>query len=151
MKTIPTLVEPVITWGSSLRSAGRSFWNRQTRSVFRFSPINPFSYRSTRFYFLPLFSDGDRGFALMEEVKPLRSPWCVEERSPWGKKKDVVTWCALDFITTGKKAPKSPRKMGCCSAIPFPVSEHCTELILNFHWCVCARILSTTCKKPFVI
>lgn len=31
------------------------------------------------------------------------------------------------LITTGIKAPKSPREMGCCSAIPIPVSEHCTE------------------------
>lgn len=35
------------------------------------------------------------------------------------------------FITTGMKAPKSPREMGCHSAIPFPVSEHCTEWILK--------------------
>lgn len=152
MKTIQTLVELVITWGSSLRSAGRSFWNKQTRLLFRFSPINPFnfSYRSTRFSFLSLFSWWRMWLCRMEEeeVKPLiRSPWCAEDRCHLEKKKKkVVTWCALDFITTGRKAPKSPRKMGCRSAIPFPVSEHCTELILNFHWCVCARILSTTCK-----
>lgn len=41
-------------------------------------------------------------------------------------KKSCYMRCA-GFITTGIKAPKSPREMGCPSAIPFPVSEHCTE------------------------
>lgn len=157
MKTIQTLVALVITWGSSLRSAGLSFWNKQTKLSVQILPVNPFnfSYRSTRFYFCFYFlmenvalQDGRRSQILNKEAMV-----CLREMSPWKKKKkkEVVTWGALDFITTGIKAPKSPREMGCRSAIPFPVSEHCTELILNCHWCVCARILSTTCKKSFVI
>lgn len=150
MKTIQKLVELVITWGSSLRSAGLSFWNKQTKSLFRFSPIKPFnfSYRSTRFYFCFYFltekmalQDGRRRSQILN-----KEARCVLKKDvTLEKKKSHYMRCA-GFITTGIKAPKSPREMGCRSAIPFPVSEHCTEWILNCHWCVCARILSTTCK-----
>lgn len=119
MKTIQTLVELVITWGSSLRSAGRSFWNKQTRLLFRFSPINPFnfSYRSTRFSFLSLFSWWRMWLCRMEEeeeVKPLiRSPWCAEDRCHLEKKKKKSCYmmCA-GFYYNREKSPKESQKNG---------------------------------------
>lgn len=82
--------------------------------------------------------DGESGFAGWkeeeheeEEVKSLiRKNHGVHERDVTlenrKKTKSYYMRCA-GFITTGIKAPKSPREMGCRSAIPFPVSEHCTE------------------------
>lgn len=117
MKTIQTLVELVITWGSSLKSAGRSFWNKQTKR--QILPVNPFNFSnwSTRFHFVFWWR---KRFCRMEgEVRTLNKEpvVCWREMSPWKTKQTKKTkkkscYMCAGFYYNREKSPKESQKNG---------------------------------------
>lgn len=126
MKTIQTLVELVITWGSSLRSAGLSFWNKQTKtnkkkhlrlkkkkkSVQTLLQYTHSTFRTgapgVTFYFVMenvALQDGRRRSQLLNKEPVV----CLGEVSPWKIKSCLG---ALDLLQQGWKPQRVPEKWG---------------------------------------
>lgn len=120
MKTIQRLVELVTTWGSSLRSAGRSFSNRQTKWLVKILPHGPIQsfIPEHQVLLFSVFSDRDWGIAdwIMSQTLTISEPVvCKWETSPWeeGKKRNCYIMYAGYYYNRKKKKPQRvPEKWG---------------------------------------
>lgn len=109
MKTIQTLVEQVTIWGSFLRSAGLSFWNKQTKQyLFRFFPV-----KTVRIFQTSAPPSTDSCSLRTKKMTTLRDRSEKTNSNPWWgtmwfllekyrlEIKMSLHWGALDFLQQG--------------------------------------------------